>query len=116
MAAGRLCVQAIRPKGTTTLARKERENTFETRCVARLEAEDGLALKLVLLGLRGFMDRTCMRRGRVCFVEFKRTDGSGVYARQQAYWRGVLEGLGFAVFVVESDAEFDAVMEYLRCG
>lgn len=96
------------------MPRRERENAFESRCVARIEAEGGAALKLVLVGLRGFPDRTCLRRGKVCFVEFKRTDGTGVYARQQAYWRGVLTGLGFAVFVVESDAEFDAVMEYLR--
>ncbi len=96
------------------MPRRERENTFETRCVARLEAEGGAALKLVLVGLRGFMDRTCLLRGRVCFVEFKRTDGSGIYARQQAHWRRVLEGLGFKVFVVETDAEFSAVMEYLR--
>lgn len=96
------------------MVRRERENTFETRCVARLEAEGGAALKLVLLGQRGWPDRVCLLRGRVAFCEMKRTDGSGVYARQQAYWRSVLEGLGFAVFVVESDTEFDAVMEYLR--
>lgn len=96
------------------MPRRERESALETRSVARLEAEGGAALKLVLLGLRGWPDRTCLLRGRVAFCEFKRTDGSGVYARQQAYWRGVLTGLGFAVFVVESDAEFSAVMEYLR--
>lgn len=96
------------------MPRRERENTFETRCVARLEAEGGAALKLVLVGLRGFPDRTCLLRGRVAFCEMKRTDGSGVYARQQAHWRRVLEGLGFKVFVVETDAEFSAVMEYLR--
>lgn len=96
------------------MARRERENTFENRCVARVEAAGGAALKLVLLGLRGWPDRTVLLRGRIAFCEMKRTDGTGVYARQQAYWRGVLEGLGFAVFVVESDAEFDAVMEYLR--
>ncbi len=94
--------------------RRERENTFELRCVARLEAEGGAALKLVLSGLRGWPDRTCLLRGRVCFVEMKRTDGSGVYARQQAHWRRVLEGLGFKVFVVETDTEFSAVLEYLR--
>lgn len=95
------------------MPRKERESALETRSVARLEAEGGAALKLVLLGLRGFPDRTLLLRGRVCFCEFKRTDGSGVYARQQAHWRDVLTRLGFAVFVVESDAEFSAVMEYL---
>ena len=98
----------------TPVPRRERENAFELRCVARLEAKGGAALKLVLLGLRGWPDRTCLLRGRVAFCEFKRTDGSGVYARQQAHWRRVLTGLGFAVFVVESDAEFSAVMEYLR--
>lgn len=95
------------------MPRRERESALETRSVARLEAEGGAAFKLVMVGLRGFPDRTCLRRGKVCFVEFKRTDGTGVYARQQAHWRHVLTGLGFAVFVVESDAEFSAVMEYL---
>ncbi len=82
--------------------------------MARVEAAGGVALKLVLLRLRGFPDRTCLLRGRVCFVELKRTDGRGVYARQQAHWRRVLTDLGFTVFVVESDAEFDAVMEFLK--
>ncbi len=96
------------------MPRRERENTFENRCVARLEAEGGAALKLVLVGLRGFPDRTCCLRGRIAFCEMKRTDGSGIYARQQAHWRRVLEGLGFKVFVVETDAEFGAVLGYLK--
>lgn len=95
------------------MPRKERENAFEARCVTRVEAAGGAALKLVLLGLRGFPDRTCMLRGRIAFCELKRTDGRGVYARQQAHWRDVLTRLGFTVFVVESDEEFDAVMEFL---
>lgn len=93
--------------------KRERETKLEERCVARVEAAGGVALKLVLLGLRGFPDRTCLLRGRVAFVELKRTDGRGVYARQQAHWRDVLTRLGFAVFVVSSDEEFSAVMEYL---
>lgn len=93
--------------------RKERENTFEARCVARVEAAGGVALKLVLLGLRGFPDRTVLLSGRIAFCELKRTDGRGVYARQQAHWRDVLTRMGFAVFVVESDEEFNGVMEYL---
>lgn len=96
------------------VVRRERETKFEDRCVARVEAEGGKAFKLVLLGLKGFPDRTCCLRGRIAFCEMKRTDGSGVYARQQAHWRRVLTGLGFTVFVVESDAEFDAVMEFLK--
>lgn len=95
------------------MVKRERENKLEERCVARVEAAGGVALKLVLLGLRGFPDRTPLLNGRVCFVEIKRSDGSGVLARQQKYWRDVLTRLGFAVFVVESDEEFDAVMEYL---
>lgn len=96
------------------MSKHERENKLEDRCVARIEAEGGRALKLRLIGLRGFPDRTCLLRGRVAFVEVKRSDGSGVLARQQAHWRRVLTDLGFMVFVVESDEEFDAVMEYLK--
>lgn len=110
-------MKSTRPTSTlitrSTVVRRERENTFENRCVARLEAEGGQALKLVLLGLRGFPDRTCLLNGRVAFVEIKRTDRTGVLARQQAHWRRVLTSLGFTVFVVESDAEFGEVMEYL---
>ncbi len=45
----------------------ELERALEDRCVAKIEARGGLALKLVILGVRGFLDRTMVLPGRVIF-------------------------------------------------
>lgn len=91
--------------------KRELESALESRCVAKVEALGGQALKLVLLGLMGFPDRTLLLPGgRVLFVEFKRAV-VGRASRQQNYWRDILVRLGFVVEFVDSDAEFDRILE-----
>jgi hypothetical protein len=83
----------------------ELEATLELRCVKKIEALGGQALKLRPPAGRGFPDRTCLLQGSVFFIEFKRAK-SGVIARQQHQWRMMLHLLGFGVYFVNSDATF----------
>lgn len=103
------------------MAKLERENSLELRCVAFVEEHGGQALKLVPLGVRGFPDRSILMRpkdiftgvwyltqeSRIWFAEFKRRR-RGVVSAQQEHWRRVLTDLGFKVHVIDSDAAFEA--------
>lgn len=89
----------------------ELERALEDRCVAKIEARGGLALKLVILGVRGFLDRTMVLPGRVIFwCEFKRRK-VGIVSAQQAVWRRLLTLLGFGVYMIDSDEDFDRALE-----
>lgn len=105
----------------------ELETALEDRCVAKVEALGGMALKLVIPGVRGFPDRTLMlperkmtsanwggyREARVAFAEFKRLK-TGAVSVQQLKWKRDLEALGFKVYLVDTDAQFDAILEEWR--
>lgn len=89
----------------------ELEAKLEDRCVAKIEARGGLALKLSIPGVRGFPDRTCMLPGATLFYcEFKRIK-SGRVSVQQVRWKAVLWKLGYNVYVIDNDADFDAALE-----
>lgn len=93
------------------MAKVEIEQKLEDRCVAKISAAGGMALKLSIPGVRGFPDRTMlMPGGKVSFYEFKRIKG-GVISKAQQRWRVLLFGLGFNVHFVSTDAEFDAAFE-----
>lgn len=96
------------------MARKELERSLEDRCVQRIEALGGLALKLQIPGVRGFPDRSILMPGaRVWFCEFKRLK-TGRVSAQQVKWAKVLRGLGFKVFFIDDDAQFEAALKELR--
>lgn len=88
----------------------ELEEALEARCVARIEALGGLALKLRPPTGRGFPDRTICLHGRVFWCEFKRQK-VGVEATQQATWRRLLTLAGFGVYVIDSDEGFEVALE-----
>lgn len=104
----------------------ELEAALETRCVDKIEARGGLALKLRPPTGRGFPDRTILlpgnngpipegvwrdvRRSTVFFCEFKRQK-TGVVAAQQTAWRRLLTLAGFGVYFCDNDADFDAALE-----
>lgn len=88
----------------------ELERDLELRCVAKIEACGGLALKLRPPTGRGFPDRTCLLAGRVFFLETKRAK-VGVIAAQQSTWRRLLTLAGFGVYFCDNDADFDAALE-----
>lgn len=103
------------------MTKPELESALEQRCVAKIEAAGGLALKLLIPGVRGFPDRTIFMRGPsdaavpwrnvrgVWFAEFKRLK-TGRVSAQQHRWRVLLHQLGFGVYTVDDDAQFDAAM------
>lgn len=101
----------------------ELERALETRCVERIEALGGLALKLLIPGVRGFPDRTILLpgtrspaygivtgKGRVFFAEFKRLK-SGRVSAQQHRWRVLLHQLGFGVYTIDTDEQFEDALK-----
>lgn len=119
----------------------ELETALEDRCVAKVEALGGMALKLAIPGVRGFPDRTVLLPQkmtvsfggvpippgqwrdvpmrlppspvRTFFAEFKRLK-TGRRSAQQIKWKRDLEALGFKVYFVDNDGEFDAILEEWR--
>lgn len=91
-------------------SKPELESALETRCVAKIEARGGLALKLRPPTGRGFPDRTCLVAGKIFFLETKRAK-VGVIAAQQNTWRRMLTLAGFGVYMIDDDAQFDAALE-----
>lgn len=91
-------------------AKPELEDALEDRCVAKVEARGGLALKLRPPTGRGFPDRFIILRGKVWAVEFKRPK-VGVVAAQQNTWRKLLTLAGLGVYLCDNDEQFDAAME-----
>lgn len=89
--------------------RIELESSLEERCVKRIEAMGGMALKLQIPGVRGFPDRTIMLGKRIWFAEFKRIK-SGRISAQQNRWAERLRKAGFAVHFIDNEAEFENVL------
>lgn len=85
----------------------ELESQLEARCVAKVEAAGGLALKLRPPTGMGFPDRLVFLRGHVWACEFKRPK-KGVVSAQQLAWRRLLTLAGFGVYFCASDEEFEA--------
>lgn len=72
------------------------ESRVERALVREVKRRDGVCLKLVMLGRRGFPDRTCLfPGGRVLFVETK-APGRVLGPLQRLVTRR-LRGLGFDV-------------------
>ena len=115
------------------MTRLELEKALEQRCVDKVEARGGLALKLRPPTGKGFPDRVVLmpRRARgtsdtntvyissasggyyparVFFLELKRQK-TGVESTQQATWRRMLTLLGFGVYMIDDDEQFDAALE-----
>lgn len=92
------------------MTKLELERALEDRCVAKVEARGGLALKLRPPTGRGFPDRFVILRGKVWAVEFKRPK-VGVVAAQQNTWRRLLTLAGLGVYLCDNDEQFDAAME-----
>ena len=89
--------------------KRELEHALEDRCVARIEALGGMALKLSIPGVRGFPDRSILLRGRIWFAEFKRLK-SGRVSAQQRTWMGILQNLDFPVYIIDNDAYFELAL------
>jgi len=90
--------------------KRELEIALENRCVERVEAAGGLALKLQIVGVRGFPDRSIFFPSRApFFVEFKR-DTIGRVSKQQEAWLRRMKKIGLNIYVVNSDDAFEHVL------
>jgi len=89
----------------------ELEQKLEDRSVAKAERVGAEAVKLVILRLMGWPDRTIlMPGGHVWFAEFKR-QVSGRVSAQQKFWRRRLLELGFRIYIIDNDEDFDRALE-----
>ena len=86
------------------------EKDIESYLRKRVKAAGGLALKLVCPGFTGVPDRLILLPGgRACFAETKDT-GETPRKRQRRVHK-ILRGLGFLVFVPDSKAAVDEMLE-----
>ena len=89
----------------------ELEARLEDRCVAKVEALRGMALKLSIPGMRGFPDRLVFLAGcRVWAPEFKRLK-TGRASAQQYEWQRRLSAVGVNMVFINTDAQFDEILE-----
>ena len=95
------------------MTKLELEAALEDRCVAKVEARGGLALKLAPAGTRGFPDRTILMPQSMFFAEFKRRKVGAVSA-QQHKWRVLLHSMGYGYYTIDTHEQFDAAMERER--
>ena len=89
----------------------ELEAQLEDRCVAKIEALGGMALKLSIPGVRGFPDRLVFLAGcRVWAPEFKRLK-TGRASAQQYEWQRRLAAVDINMIFIDTDTEFDEALE-----
>lgn len=90
-----------------------REIDLERYLVKRVREKDGECLKLVLLNLIGFPDRTIlMPNGCVAFVEVKRDRKQRLSAAQQQ-WKARLQQLGFRFFELREFNDVETILAHL---
>lgn len=71
------------------------------------------ALKLTLLGRRGWPDRTLIGYKQIFFIEFKRPGNK--LSGPQRYWKRIIESLGFEYYVCFSYREaIDVINKKLK--
>ena len=86
------------------------EKDIESYLRKRVTAAGGLALKLVCPGFTGVPDRLILfSGGRVCFAELKDTGQKP--RKRQLRVHDMLRDLGFTVYVPDSKAAVDKMME-----
>lgn len=94
----------------TKRSSKPLEKDIEKECVNYAKSLGCLALKLILLNLRGFPDRTILIPGNsIVFVEFKRDETCELSGSQLKYKR-LLEGLGFEYVVIWNLDQFKELL------
>lgn len=83
------------------------EKEIERKLRRIVENLGGRCLKWVCPGWSGVPDRIILLPGgRIIFAELKRPSGS-VVSDLQKYWRRVLEGLGFTVWLIYDERDLN---------
>lgn len=84
----------------------ELEAGLEERCCDFVRKNKGMALKIIVKGVRGFPDRLILLQGgKLFFVEFKRPV-TGVVAALQLRWHRALRRLGVPVYLIDTYKDF----------
>ncbi len=101
-----------------TLSQKEitmREKDLESKLVRAVKATGGIALKFVSPNYYGFPDRLVLLKvGRLGFVEVKRI---GEHPRPlQVSRHGMLQRLGFKVYVLDRPEQIQQILEDMANG
>lgn len=92
-----------------------REKTIEQKLVKAAKAMDGVALKFVSPGYDGMPDRlVLLPGGKLGFVEVKR-HGEKPRPLQEAR-HGLLQWLGFRVFVIDDAAQIGGMLDEIRAS
>lgn len=92
------------------MVKPELESKLEERCVAKIEARGGLALKLRPPTGKGYPDRTVFLPGcRVWCPEVKRLK-LGQISAQQYEWQRVLAAVDINVYFIDTDEQFDEAL------
>ena len=90
-------------------SRINEKKDIEEKFVAYASNKKCKALKLILLNLKGFPDRTVLcPQGRVFFIEFK-TPGKKAQGIQSK-WHTVLKSFGFKVYVCDNLTEAKTIL------
>ncbi len=108
-----MSVNQFLSNATKTNKRKSKKLEVNTEDKFRdyAKTQGCLALKLALLGLRGFPDRTIVcPGGRIFFIEFKRTSKEKLSTNQEK-WKRKLEGFGFEFYTMHDLEESKQVLD-----
>lgn len=90
-----------------------KEKQIEQKLVRRVKDTGGIALKFVSPGFDGMPDRLLlMPSGRMAFVEVK-APGKKPRALQVAR-HGLLERLGFKVYVLDDEQQIGGILDDIR--
>ena len=105
---------------TTEFLKKAKSKLKKSTEISEIEIEDVfcdyaksvgcVALKLILLNLRGFPDRTILcTEARVFFIEFKKKGKK--LTPTQKLWKRTLEKLGFQYFVCDEIGQAENILQ-----
>ena len=105
---------------TTDFLKKAKLKLKKSTEISETEIEDAFCdyaksvgctpLKLILLNLRGFPDRTVLcPGGRILFIEFKKKGGE--LTPGQKPWKRTIEGLGFQYFICDEIGQAEKILQ-----
>lgn len=85
------------------------EKKIEDTFVRYARSKGCKALKLILLGLKGWPDRSVLcPGGRILFIEFKKKGGKQTDTQKD--WQNIIEGLGFKYYICDEIGQAESIL------
>jgi hypothetical protein len=92
---------------------KQSEKLVEKKLCEAVEKQQGMAIKMALVGAAGFPDRLILLPGGIVgFVECKTTGQK--LRRLQGWWREKLINLGFAFQVLDHTDDIEFILKSIK--